>query len=101
VVAELGIADLLADRPMSAAQLAQATASHEPSLYRVLRLLVALGVLLEEQDGCFGLTVVGEQLRSAYPHPAYVRFHCLRTLLSLWVGQPWANTRRRRSSPGP
>ena len=64
VVAELGIADLLADRPMSAAQLAQATGTHERSLYRVLRLLVALGVLREEQDGCFGLTVVGERLRS-------------------------------------
>ena len=64
VVAELGIADLLADRPMSAAQLAQATGTHERSLYRVLRLLVALGVLREEQDGFFGLTVVGERLRS-------------------------------------
>jgi SAM-dependent methyltransferase len=63
VVAELGIADLLADRPMSAAQLAQATGTHERSLYRVLRLLVALGVLREEQD-CFGLTVVGERLQS-------------------------------------
>jgi SAM-dependent methyltransferase len=64
VVAELGIADLLADRPMSAAQLAQATGTHERSLYRVLRLLAALGVLREEQDGVFGLTVIGERLRS-------------------------------------
>ena len=23
-------------------------------------------------------------------HAGHVRFHCLRTLLSLWVGQPWA-----------
>ena len=42
-VAALGIADLLADGPMTAAQLAQATQAHEGSLYRVLRLLASLG----------------------------------------------------------
>src|SRR5215472_2400141 len=47
VVAELGITDLLAGGPMTAAQLAQATRAHEPSLYRVLRLLASLGVLIE------------------------------------------------------
>jgi len=40
VMAKLGIADLLADAPMTSTQLAQATQAHEPSLYRVLRLLV-------------------------------------------------------------
>ena len=47
VAAELGIADRLATGPMSSAELAEATRAHEPSLYRVLRLLAALGVLAE------------------------------------------------------
>jgi hypothetical protein len=64
VIAELGIADLLADRSMSAGQLAQATRTHEPSLHRVLRLLASLGVLTVQPDGLFGLTLLGERLRS-------------------------------------
>jgi len=47
VAAELGLADLMADGPLTAEQLARATRAHEPSLYRVLRLLASLGVLTE------------------------------------------------------
>jgi hypothetical protein len=67
VAAELGIADLLAAGPMTAAQLAQATRAHEPSLYRVLRLLASLGVLAEDGQRGFGLTVLGERLRTGVP----------------------------------
>jgi hypothetical protein len=67
VVAELGLADLLAGGPMTAAQLAQATQAHEPSLYRVLRLLASLGVLTEHGNRSFGLTVLGERLRADVP----------------------------------
>jgi hypothetical protein len=67
VVAELGIADLLADGPMNSALLAQATGTHGPSLHRVLRLLASLGVFSEQPDGSFGLTVIGERLRSDVP----------------------------------
>ena len=66
-VAELGIADLLADGPMSSAELARVTDTHEPSLYRVLRVLAALGVLEEHGGRSFGLTVVGERLRRDAP----------------------------------
>ena len=45
--AELGIADLLAEGPVSTEELARVTRTHEPSLYRVLRLLAALGVFDE------------------------------------------------------
>ena len=65
--AELGIAGLLAGGPMTAAQLAQATQAHEPSLYRVLRLLAALGVLTEQDHRSFSLTVLGERLRADVP----------------------------------
>jgi ubiquinone/menaquinone biosynthesis C-methylase UbiE len=66
-VAALGVADLLADGPMTAAQLAQATQAHEPSLYRVLRLLASLGVLTEHDQRSFSLTILGERLRSDVP----------------------------------
>jgi hypothetical protein len=64
VAAELGIADLLAGGPVSSAELARATRTHEPSLYRVLRLLAAFGVLDAVQPRSFGLTVLGDRLRS-------------------------------------
>ena len=62
--AELGIADLLAQGPQSSQQLATATGTHEPSLYRVLRVLAALGVLEEHDARHFSLTLVGERLRT-------------------------------------
>src|SRR5918911_3924267 len=64
VVAELGIAELLATRPRSSAELAQAAGAHAPSLYRVLRTLASLGVFVEEEDQTFGLTPLGATLRS-------------------------------------
>jgi SAM-dependent methyltransferase len=67
VVAELGIADQLAHGPRSSADLAQASQTHEPSLYRVLRLLAAVGVLDETGPGTFRLTVLGDRLRSGVP----------------------------------
>jgi hypothetical protein len=67
VVAELGIADLLAAGPMSSANLAQATQTHEPSLNRVLRLLASLGVLNEHDNRAFSLTVLGDRLRTDVP----------------------------------
>jgi hypothetical protein len=45
-----------------------ATRTHEPSLYRVLRLLAALGVLDDSvQPRSFGLTALGDRLRSDAP----------------------------------
>jgi SAM-dependent methyltransferase len=67
VAAELGIADMLANGPMTAAELAQATQAHEQSLYRVLRLLASLGVLTEHDNRSFSLTVLGERLRTDVP----------------------------------
>jgi O-methyltransferase domain/Dimerisation domain len=66
-VAELGIPDLLADGPRSSDELAGATETHEPSLYRVLRALAGLGVLDEQEPRTFSLTIVGERLRAGAP----------------------------------
>ena len=66
-VAELGIADLLAAGPAGTAELSRATETHEPSLYRVLRLLAALGVFEEREGRRFALTVLGDRLRTGAP----------------------------------
>src|SRR5262245_41972505 len=70
VVAELGIADLLATRPRTSAELARTAGAHAPSLCRVLRALASLGVFVEQDDQTFGLTPLGETLRSDVPGSA-------------------------------
>lgn len=62
--AELGIADLLASGPRSAADLAAQTSSHAPSLYRLLRALVVIDIVRECDDGTFELTPLGGYLRT-------------------------------------
>ncbi|MBA2280565.1 MAG: acetylserotonin O-methyltransferase [Actinomycetota bacterium] len=64
VVAELGVADLLADGPRPTTELAAATGTHEGSLFRLLRALAAVGVLQDGGDGSFSLTPMGQLLRS-------------------------------------
>jgi hypothetical protein len=67
VVAELGIADLLADGAKTTAELAQATQTHEPSLCRVLRSLASVGIFAEDEYGKFQLTPPAEFLRGDTP----------------------------------
>lgn len=62
VAAKLGIADHLADRPCTASNLAQLTNTHERSLLRLMRALVALGICAEAPDGTFKLTETGSHL---------------------------------------
>lgn len=62
--AELGIADLLAEGPMTAAQLATAAHAHRPFLHRLLRALTTIGVVVENGDGTFELTPMGALLPS-------------------------------------
>ena len=67
VAATLGIADLLEDGPRSAKDLAEATGTHAPTLYRILRALASVGVFADEPDGRFGITPSAEYLRSDVP----------------------------------
>jgi O-methyltransferase domain len=64
VVAALGIADRLAGGPAAIDDLAVATGAHRPSLYRLLRMLVGVGVFREEGEGLFALTPLGGTLCS-------------------------------------
>lgn len=62
--AALGLADILAGGPASAAGLAGRTGTHEPSLARLLRFLVELDVLAVGPDGRYRATELGETLRT-------------------------------------
>lgn len=65
--AALGIPDRLADGPRTVEDLATLTGAHRPSLYRLLRMLAGEGVFHEDVNGRFGLTTLGDALRSDGP----------------------------------
>ena len=67
VAAQLGIADVLADGSKTIEELAQATETDAPSLYRVLRALAGVGIFAENESGQFSLTPPAEFLRSDVP----------------------------------
>src|SRR5262245_42433137 len=64
---KLGIADLLANGPQSAADLAAATGTNADALYRVLRALAMAGLFAETDGRGFALTPSSELLRSDRP----------------------------------
>lgn len=64
IAAKLGIADLVKDQPKSAAELAAATDTHAPSLYRVLRALASVGIFAEVENGLFQSTPLAATLQS-------------------------------------
>ncbi len=66
VVAELGIADLISDMPISASELARSTGSHPDALARVLSLLCANGVFVRV-DGWFCHSDASRVLRTDHP----------------------------------
>lgn len=67
VAAKLGLADLLADQPKTAAELAVVTDTHAPSLYRILRALASEGIFTEDGAGRFALTPVAFALQTGVP----------------------------------
>jgi hypothetical protein len=66
-VTELGIPDRLAYGPVNCPELARDTGVHQDSLYRILRLLAALGLFSETPPRQFSLTILGDRLRSGAP----------------------------------
>ena len=81
VAAKLGIADLLAEGPRRAEDLAGVTGSHPSSLYRVLRLLASEGVFEELEEGQFTLTPLAEPLRGDAPDSLRAR--------AIFDGEEW------------
>lgn len=64
VLAELGIADLLATEPRTAGELAQITETNAGALRRVLRAAASMGIFTETPDGSFTMSALAEGLRS-------------------------------------
>jgi SAM-dependent methyltransferase len=62
--AQLGLADHLTDTPKSAAALAPLVHAEVHALYRFLRALASIGVVVEGEDHCFALTPLGACLRT-------------------------------------
>src|SRR5690349_15991324 len=67
VAAKLGIADLLESGPRHCDELAAATSTHAPALYRLLRGLESLGLFSEVAERQFALTPLGDHLRMRAP----------------------------------
>jgi SAM-dependent methyltransferase len=65
--ARLGVPDQLANGPRTAAELAEAISADPGALARLLRAAVSLGVLTRDAQGRYGLTPLGQCLRSDVP----------------------------------
>jgi hypothetical protein len=63
VLAKLGLADLITAEPKTADELAAATNTHGPSLFRVLRALASVGVITQDDRNRFGGTPLSDTLR--------------------------------------
>jgi len=63
-ICDLGVADYLTEGPRSVEELAEATGTHAPSLYRALRALACKEIFTECEPGKFTLTPMAEFLRS-------------------------------------
>lgn len=66
-VAELGIADLLAEGEQSAEELARTTNASADALYRLLRGLSSVGIFVEGEQRRFRNSLLGETLRRNVP----------------------------------
>jgi DNA-binding transcriptional ArsR family regulator len=67
VAAELGVADALADRPMTIDELAAAVGADADALGRLLRALIGRGVFRRRRDGRYELNALADTLRSGAP----------------------------------
>ena len=64
VIAKLGIADFLIEKPKNADKLANELSIKSNELFRVLRLLASVGVLSQNEHNEFSLTQIGQFLRT-------------------------------------
>jgi hypothetical protein len=84
VVAELGVADLLADGPRHVDDLAQATGTHAPSLLKTLRALATKEVFVETTLECFALTPAAAVLRTDHPLSLRAAYPLLHGEIQAW-----------------
>jgi hypothetical protein len=82
IAAKLGIADRLTDGPVACENLAAATHTHAPSLYRVLRALASVGIFSETIPGSFALTPLAVLLQTGSANS-------MRALAILYAGEQY------------
>lgn len=85
VAARLGVADLVAERPRTAGELAEATGSDPDALARLMRTLTGLGVVARDEQGRFAPAPLSRALESG---PGSARDFALFVGDLLW--EPWA-----------
>jgi len=88
VAADLGIADYLAHGSITAEELAKRIGAHPDALARLLRALVAFGIISCAGEDGFGLTATGQLLRSDVPGSLRTT---IRFLAGPWFWQAWGN----------
>lgn len=83
IVADLGIADLVADGPASVDDLADVAECDRDALFRLLRMLGGHGVFAENDEGCIELTPRAELLTADHPDSVREMF------ISAWQDIHW------------
>jgi hypothetical protein len=77
VAAKLYLADHLKDGAKSLGELAAATNTHEPSLYRLLRALTSVGVFQRNAEGLYENSPLSEVLRADHPQTLRAAAHMI------------------------
>lgn len=80
VAAKLGLADVLADGPLTVATIAHRVKSDPEATYRLLRLLASHSIFTEQSDGRFAMTPMAEALRPDSPNSMHA--------LAMLMGHP-------------
>nr|WP_244275500.1 acetylserotonin O-methyltransferase [Mycobacterium europaeum] len=78
--ADLGVADALADGPLSGEQLANRLGADPDALRRLMRALIGIGIFRRRGDGRYALTPLAETLRTDAPISM--------AGMARWVGSP-------------
>jgi C-methyltransferase len=86
VVAELRVADVLADGPLAGDELARRVGANPAALARLLRALITRGIFRELRDGRYALTPLADALRSDAPVSVagLARFYGSKEYRELW-----------------
>ena len=84
--ARLGVSDQLVDSQKKSSEIAQAVGADPQALFRLMRMLASIGVFTMDHQGGFGLTPLGDTLRSSVPG-SLRSFAIAETAPGHW--QPW------------
>lgn len=89
-LARLRVADLVEHRPLSAAEIAEKTATNEDAMARTMRAAVAMGVFERDEKGRFGNNRVSRTLRSTetYDVRSFAEYFGSRSNTRAWSDFP-------------